>query len=77
MHWLPYRTAFNLLIKHEDTKSLHVIIRLTISDSRINSLDDTCCTTYNYPDNFLVGVLLPLNLDLRIDSCSTEPEVCS
>ena len=75
MHRLPNRTTLHLLAKHEHTQGFHIIIRLTIRYRRINSMDNASGTPHCCFDNFFVGILLTLNLHIRIQSSSTKPEV--
>lgn len=75
VHWLPDRTALDLLGKHEHAQSLHILIRLTIRRSAIHRMNHTCSTANSRLDNLLISILLTLNINLRGQRRSTKPGI--
>lgn len=74
VHRLPYRTALDLLGKHEHAESLHILIRLTIRRRAVHRMNHTCSTADSRLDDLLVNILLTLNMNLRGQRRSTKPE---
>ena len=75
VHRLPYRTALDLLGKHEHAESLHILIRLTIRRRAVHRMNHTCSTANSRLDDLLVSIILTLNMNLRGQRRRTKPEI--
>lgn len=75
VHWLPDWTALDFLGEHEDAESLHIFVRLTIGRRTIYGVDHTCGAAHCGLDDLLVGILLTLNVNGRVQCRCTEPEI--
>ena len=75
VHGLPYGTALNFLVKHKDTEGFDVFVGLAIGGGGFYGFDDTGSTSDGGLDDFLIGVLLPLDMDVGVYGGGTEPIV--
>ena len=75
VHWLPDWTALDFLGQHEHAESLHIFVRLTIGRRTIYGVNHTCSSAHCGLDDLLVGILLTLNMNLRVQRRSTKPEI--
>ena len=75
MHWLPDWTALDFLGQHEHAESFHIFVRLTIGRRTIYGVNHTCSSAHCGLDDLLVGILLTLNMNLRVQRRSTKPEI--
>ena len=77
MHWFPNWTALDFLGKHEDTEGFYVLVGLAIGGGTFYGLDNSGCSTHGCLDDFLVGILLTLDLDIGIDGGCTSQKLAS
>lgn len=75
VHWFPNRTSLHTSSIPNHTQSLHVIIQMAIRHYGICHMNHTCSTSYSTFHNRLVGILLPHNPHIRIQSTRAQPVV--